>query len=111
MNLARALAARDDAGRPIRVGLVGAGKFGTMILAQLRLMPGVQLCVLADLDAGRARRAAVSAGWSADAFALARDANTSMGERHGARRARRARRERRSRGGVRDRRADRSDRA
>ncbi|BDE05021.1 hypothetical protein WPS_02970 [Vulcanimicrobium alpinum] len=76
MNLARALAARDDAGRPIRVGLVGAGKFGTMILAQLRLMPGVQLCVLADLDAGRARRAAVSAGWSADAFALARDANT-----------------------------------
>ena len=75
MNLARALAARDDAGRPIRVGLVGAGKFGTMILAQLRLMPGVRLCVLADLDAGRARAAAVSAGWSADAFALARDAN------------------------------------
>ena len=71
MNLARGLAAREAADRPIRVGLVGAGKFGTMILAQLRLMTGVRLAVLADLDAGRARRAAREAGWDAGAFVLA----------------------------------------
>ena len=71
MNLARGLAKREADGRPIRVGLIGAGKFGTMILAQLRLMTGVRLCVLADLDGARARAAAVSAGWNADAFASA----------------------------------------
>ncbi|HTW84559.1 MAG TPA: hypothetical protein VMD91_10855 [Candidatus Sulfotelmatobacter sp.] len=71
MNLARGLAAREAAGRPIRVGLVGAGKFGTMILAQLRAMTGVRLAVLADLDVGRARDAAVAAGWPRDAFAEA----------------------------------------
>jgi len=48
MNLARGLAQREAEGRPIRVGLIGAGKFGTMILAQLRLMRGVRLAVLAD---------------------------------------------------------------
>jgi predicted homoserine dehydrogenase-like protein len=73
VNLARGLAEREDRGRPIRVGLVGAGKFGTMILAQLRLMTGVRLTVLADLDATRARAAAVAAGWPLDAFAVARD--------------------------------------
>jgi predicted homoserine dehydrogenase-like protein len=74
MNLARGLAKREADGRPIRVGLIGAGKFGTMILAQLRLMTGVRLRVLADLSPERARTAAVHAGWDADAFALARDA-------------------------------------
>jgi predicted homoserine dehydrogenase-like protein len=74
MNLARGLAAREAAGRPIRVGLIGAGKFGTMILAQLRAMAGVRLAVLADLDLGRARAAAAAAGWPAEAFAGATSA-------------------------------------
>ena len=34
MNLASLLAARAEAGRPVRMGLIGAGKFGSMILAQ-----------------------------------------------------------------------------
>ena len=75
MNLARGLAAREAAGRPVRVGLIGAGKFGTMILAQLRLMTGVRLAVLADLDPNRARTAAATAGWPADTFAPASNAN------------------------------------
>ena len=75
MNLARGLARREADGRPIRVGLIGAGKFGTMILAQLRLMTGVRLCVLADLDPERARRAGVEAGWDGDAFARAANAS------------------------------------
>jgi predicted homoserine dehydrogenase-like protein len=71
VNLARGLAQREAEGRPIRVGLVGAGKFGTMILAQLRLMHGVRLAVLADLDGARARAAATEAGWDAASFASA----------------------------------------
>jgi predicted homoserine dehydrogenase-like protein len=71
VNLARGLAQRETQGRPVRVGLIGAGKFGTMILAQLLLMRGVRLCVLADLDEQRARAAALSAGWDAHDFALA----------------------------------------
>jgi predicted homoserine dehydrogenase-like protein len=74
MNLARGLAQREAEGCPVRVGLIGAGKFGTMILAQLRLMTGVRLCVLADLDPERARRAAVEAGWDGDRFARATNA-------------------------------------
>ena len=71
MNLAALLAKRDA--EPVRVALIGAGKFGTMILAQLRLMRGVRLAVLADLDVERARNAAASCGWAAEQFALAAD--------------------------------------
>src|SRR5262249_8002198 len=38
MNLYRLLARRGEEGRPIRVGLIGAGKFGTMFLAQAGAM-------------------------------------------------------------------------
>ena len=53
MNLAAKLAKREADGLPIRVALIGAGKFGTMILAQMRLMTGVRLAVLADLAPDR----------------------------------------------------------
>ena len=69
MNLATALARRAD--NPVRIALIGAGKFGTMILAQLRHVSGVKLCVLADLNTGRAREAAVRAGWAAGQFTAA----------------------------------------
>jgi len=74
MNLARDLARREETGRPVRVALIGAGKFGTMILAQLRLTRGVRLAVLADLDPERALAAAERAGWVRAAFAVGRDA-------------------------------------
>jgi predicted homoserine dehydrogenase-like protein len=75
MNYAPKLQALSAAGTPIRVALIGAGKFGTMILAQLNLMPGVHLAVLADLDTTRARDAAVRAGWDATRFAPAANAS------------------------------------
>jgi len=71
VNLASMLAAREEQQRPIRLALIGAGKFGTMILAQLRLMHGVKLCALADLDSDRARTAASWAGWDATRFVAA----------------------------------------
>ena len=66
MNLYRMLQARAEDGRPVRVGLIGAGKFGTMFLAQLGHTPGLQMLGIADLDPRRAEAAAASVGWSAD---------------------------------------------
>ena len=43
MNLGAMLRERDAAGRPLRVALVGAGKFGTMWLAQAVRTPGVHV--------------------------------------------------------------------
>jgi predicted homoserine dehydrogenase-like protein len=71
MNRALKLAARQAAGKPIRIALIGAGKFGTMILAQLGEMYGIHLCVLADLNVDRARAAATRAGWPPERFAVA----------------------------------------
>lgn len=59
MNLAAMLAARAEAGHPIRVGLIGAGKFGSTFLAQARLTPGIHVAGIADLQIGRARAAAL----------------------------------------------------
>ena len=36
MNLYAKLLQREEAGKPITVGLIGAGKFGTMFLTQAR---------------------------------------------------------------------------
>ncbi len=66
MNLHRLLAARAEAGRPVRVGLIGAGKFGSMFLAQARLVPGFHIMGLADLDPARARAALAATGWPAE---------------------------------------------
>jgi len=41
MNLHRLLLARHEAGRPVRVGVIGCGKFAAMFLAQARLTPGL----------------------------------------------------------------------
>jgi predicted homoserine dehydrogenase-like protein len=69
VNLSAKLLARESAGRPVRVGLIGAGKFGTMFLAQARLTPGLHLAGLADLDVTRAKGQLRCAGWSEEAFA------------------------------------------
>ena len=63
MNLHRMLAARAEEGRPIRVGLIGAGKFGSMFLAQVQRTPGLHILAVADLDAQAARRALAATGW------------------------------------------------
>jgi predicted homoserine dehydrogenase-like protein len=63
MNLHRLLAQRAAAGEPVRVGLIGGGKFGTMFLAQARLTPGLHVLGVADLQPDRARRFMQDAGW------------------------------------------------
>ena len=43
MNLATMIAKRAEEGRPIRVGMIGAGKFGTMFLAQAERQKGIHI--------------------------------------------------------------------
>jgi len=64
MNLHAKLVERETAGRPLQVGLIGAGKFGSMYLAQLRRTPGARLAMVADLDPQRARRSLQRTGWT-----------------------------------------------
>ena len=72
MNLSTMLAAREAEGKPVRVGLIGAGKFGTMFLSQAQRTPGLHVLGVADLDVARARRSLARVGWPAERFA-ARD--------------------------------------
>jgi predicted homoserine dehydrogenase-like protein len=71
VNLHTMLLEREAAGRPVTVGLIGAGKFGTMFLSQARLTRGMHVVAVADLDGERARRQLISAGWPEAAFAAA----------------------------------------
>jgi predicted homoserine dehydrogenase-like protein len=63
------LLARESAARPVTVGLIGAGKFGTMFLTQVVRTRGMHLVALADLNVERARNQLRSAGWKEEAFA------------------------------------------
>jgi predicted homoserine dehydrogenase-like protein len=65
MNLHSLLRQRQAAGRPVRVALIGAGKFGSMFLSQVPHTPGVEVAVIADLDPDRAREACRTVGWDA----------------------------------------------
>jgi predicted homoserine dehydrogenase-like protein len=63
MNLHRMLRARAAEGRPVTVGLIGAGKFGSMFLAAVPRTPGMQVAGIADLSLPRARDALFRVGW------------------------------------------------
>ena len=63
MNLHHLLAARADAGRPVRVAVIGAGKFGAMFLSQVPTTRGLELAAVADLDPGKARQTCRNVGW------------------------------------------------
>jgi predicted homoserine dehydrogenase-like protein len=63
MSLTAKLELRRAAGRPVRAGLIGAGKFGTMFLSQVPTIPGFEIAVIADLDPEKAKAACRVAGW------------------------------------------------
>jgi predicted homoserine dehydrogenase-like protein len=71
MNLYRLLAQRAADKKPLRVVLIGAGKFGSMFLSQVRRTPGMHLVAIADLAPQRARASLVRVGWPAEQFAAA----------------------------------------
>jgi predicted homoserine dehydrogenase-like protein len=63
VNLYSLLQARAESGRPVRAGLIGAGKFGSMFLAQIPTTQGLQVAAIADLSPDRARTACRTVGW------------------------------------------------
>src|SRR5213596_2187636 len=71
MNLYTRLCARAAQGRPLRLGLIGAGKFGSMYLAQVPKTPGVHLVGIADLAPANARANLARVGWEAERSAAA----------------------------------------
>jgi predicted homoserine dehydrogenase-like protein len=72
LNLQALLAARIDANKPVRVGLIGAGKFGSMFLAQVPSIAGLEITVIADLDPERAKAACKNVGWDVSRMARTR---------------------------------------
>ena len=86
MNLYAKLQSRAAQGKPVRVGLIGAGKFGSMYLAQIPRTPGVHLVGIADLSPDSARTNLARVGWTpqqsqaASLDAAIKDGSTHVGE-------------------------------
>jgi predicted homoserine dehydrogenase-like protein len=64
MNLYAKLQQRRD--NPLRIGVIGAGKFGAMYIAQVPNTPGVHLAGIADLSPDNARRNLQRVGWDVE---------------------------------------------
>ncbi len=66
MNLYAKLLERKD--KPLRIGVIGAGKFGAMYIAQVPRTPGVHLVGIADLSPDYARQNLERVGWKPEAW-------------------------------------------
>ena len=64
MYVYQELLTRQAESRPVRVGLIGAGKFGSMFLSQVPTTPGLKVAVIADLNPDGARAACKNVGWN-----------------------------------------------
>ena len=63
MNLYTMLKQRERDNDPVKVGVIGAGKFGSMFLCQAQFTPGLQVVGIAELSAQRAYEALETTGW------------------------------------------------
>ncbi len=68
------LKARAETGKPVTMGLAGAGQMGTDIVVQLSLMPGLRLGAISEVNAGRAVDAALLAGYRREQLVMAKSA-------------------------------------
>lgn len=71
MNLFAKLLQRAEDGNPIRVGMIGAGKFGSMFLAQALRHEGIHIVGIADLLPANARSNLTFVGWPEERFGAA----------------------------------------
>jgi len=76
MNLQSLLGARLAADKPVRAGLIGAGKFGSMFLAQVPSIEGLEVALICDRDVERAKLACKNVGWDASRIARTRFSDT-----------------------------------
>jgi predicted homoserine dehydrogenase-like protein len=68
MSLYAKLAERAAQGRPLVVGLIGAGKFGAMYLAQVPKTAGVHVAAIADLAPAGVLANLERIGWTAERY-------------------------------------------
>jgi predicted homoserine dehydrogenase-like protein len=86
VSLYSKLQQRHAEGRPVRIGLIGAGKFGSMYLAQIPRTPGVHRVGVADLSPEAACRNLERVGWdpqrvqAASLDAAVKDGTTHVGD-------------------------------
>ena len=78
MFIYQELLAAAEASQPVRVGLIGAGKFGSMFLSQVPTTPGLQVSAIADLDPSRAKSACAHVGWPTELIARTRFTDDAM---------------------------------
>ncbi len=69
MYLYPSLKQREADNNPVRVGLIGAGKFGSMFLSQVPTTPGLIVTVIADLDPAQAKARCKEVGWDEERVA------------------------------------------
>jgi predicted homoserine dehydrogenase-like protein len=83
VNLYAKLQQRAANGKPLRIGLIGAGKFGAMYLAQVPKTPGVHLVGIADLSPDNTKASLARVGWAAERIAApSLDAAVKSGATH-----------------------------
>ncbi|KAI0145466.1 SAF domain-containing protein [Xylariaceae sp. FL1272] len=73
-SLSTKLAELEAAGKPIQVGIIGAGKFGSMFISQSHRTTGLRLAGIADLSKDRALAALKKTGFPEDKY----DASVTM---------------------------------
>ena len=66
MSLQNLISQRIDNNRPVKVALIGAGKFGSMFLSQVPTTPGLEVVIIADLIPDNAKKACKNVGWIDD---------------------------------------------
>jgi len=71
VNLHRLLLERQAQDNPVRVGILGCGKFASMYLAQAVRTPGVHIAAIADLNPAAARENLARIGWPAERYMAA----------------------------------------
>jgi len=64
LTLAALAEARLETTGPVRVGLIGAGKFGSMFLSQVPTTRGLEVTAIADIAPDHAKTACATVGWS-----------------------------------------------
>ncbi|MGI9350032.1 MAG: NAD(P)H-dependent oxidoreductase [Rhizobiaceae bacterium] len=68
MGLHQLLQEREAKNAPVRVGVIGAGKFGSMFLSQVIRIPGVHVLGIVDLDVQQAKSNLANVHWEAERF-------------------------------------------
>ena len=68
MSLHQQLLVRQSANNLIRVGVIGAGKFGSMFLSQAIRIPGIHVVGIADLNPEQAKSNLLNVHWSSEQY-------------------------------------------